>query len=55
MKLKGIQTILRGMSLYEFKKDYMMFKGIHMILEGMSLYEFKGDPSIPTKPARKKK
>ena len=55
MKLKGIHTILRGMSLCEFKRDYMMLKGIHMILKGMSLFEFKGDPSIPTKPARKKK
>ena len=26
-----------------------------MILKGMSLIEFKGDPSIPTKPARKRK
>ena len=32
MKLKGIHTILRGMSLYEFKRDYMMLQGIHMIL-----------------------
>ena len=32
----------------------MMSKGLHMILKGMSLHEFKGDPSIPTKPARKK-
>ena len=31
-----------------------MSKGVHMILKGISLYEFKGDPSIPTKPARKK-
>ena len=54
MKLKGIHTISRGMSLFEFKRDYMMLKGIHMILKWMSLYEFTGDPSIPTKPARKK-
>ena len=33
----------------------MKLRGIHTILRGMSLYEFKGDPSIPTKPARKKK
>ena len=32
----------------------MKLRGIHTILRGMSLYEFKGDPSIPTKPARKK-
>ena len=34
--------------------NYMKVKGVHMVLNGMSLYEFKGDPSIPTKPARKK-
>ena len=32
---------------YDFTRDPHDF-------EGMSLYEFKGDPSIPTKPARKK-
>ena len=54
MKLKGIRTILRGMSLSESKRDHMILKGTHMIVNGISLYEFKGDPSIPTKPARKK-
>ena len=33
----------------------MILKGTHMIAKGIRLYEFKGDPSIPTKPARKKK